>query len=79
MSAFSVLRRAWHLLPDSVRDRLGRLGPVRLAKRVIRPTKRDLHDDTYDAAYYRDVEMTSGRSAPAIARTIVRDLAPRTL
>jgi cyclopropane fatty-acyl-phospholipid synthase-like methyltransferase len=79
MSVFSVLRRAWHIVPAPVRARAARMGPVRRAKLVVRPTQSDVHNDIYNAEYYRDVDATTGKSAPAIARSIVRDLAPRTL
>jgi SAM-dependent methyltransferase len=74
MSVFTLARSAWHLVPASIRAR-----PTvrRTTAWVARALER--HDDRYDAEYYEYVERTTGESAPYIAASIARDLAPRTL
>ena len=75
MRTHAVLRRAWRLVPRPIREAAVRLGMVRAVHAVVPPA----HDDVYDAAYYDDVDGEAERSAPAMVRSMVRDLAPATL
>jgi SAM-dependent methyltransferase len=67
------------VVPDAIRGRIATFGPVRFAKSLIRPSAVDLHNHVYDAAYYSNLDATTGRSAPIMAVSIVRDLAPGTV
>lgn len=74
MSAFTLARRAWHLVPAAIRTLPAvRRSSVWAAQLLAR------HDDRYDADYYAYVESTTAPSAAHMATSIVRDLSPRTL
>ena len=74
MSALSLARRAWHLVPAAIRTHPALRRPSAWAAHVLAG-----HDDRYDEEYFAYVESTTAPSAVHIAASIVRDLAPRTL
>ncbi|HEY3392038.1 MAG TPA: class I SAM-dependent methyltransferase [Lacipirellulaceae bacterium] len=56
-----------------------RIGPLRGKWSAFSKPRHDRHQDTYDANYYEFIEFTAVYSQNAMADSIVRDLAPRTV
>lgn len=79
LSRYRAARRLWHLIPESLRTATRSSRALVWLKGLIAPGDDDLHDRLYDADYYRDIDESTGQSAPLMVACVVRDLHPRTL
>jgi SAM-dependent methyltransferase len=77
MSAYRALRAMWRRLPGSLRDAFAQNAVLREIKLSISGLLMT-HDDIYDDEYYDSFEFEEAeRSAGPIARSILRDFAPK--
>lgn len=76
-----MLRRLWHLIPLSIRERLRTTGPFVAIRRTVAYFRwlGASHDKIYDQSYFDFVERTTRHSADAIAASIVADLKPKSV
>jgi SAM-dependent methyltransferase len=85
MSLYRSLRSTYHLfVPSSLRHAIYQRSPAPIAslrrRLVLGLEERAPHDDVYDNTYYETfVEPTTAASAPTMAVSIVRELAPKSV
>jgi SAM-dependent methyltransferase len=79
LSAFQIARQIWHLVPDGFRTATRSSPALLRLKGLVPPGPADLHNDVYTRRYYADIDESTGKSAPIMVESIMRDLAPNTL